>query len=189
MRIFLLRHTRVDVAKGVCYGRSDIALADSFANDFCEVRAKLPQDFHEDGTKVYSSPLQRCLKLANYLHPEPLLDARLLEYNFGTWEMQPWHSINDNYARCWFADYVNVPAPEGESYHAMAQRVASFYQEIVSSDAEQVVVVSHAGVIRLILAQILQMPLETSFHLSLDYGGLSLVETKLEHSQIRYINR
>lgn len=178
------------MATGICYGRSDVPLAPSFAIDRQEVIAKLPQHLLKDDTKVYSSPLQRCLKLAKHLHTnKPCIDARLLEYDFGTWEMQPWYSINDAYAQRWFADYVHLPAPEGESYHAMAQRVDSFYQTLLTSEAKQVIVISHAGVIRLLLAQILQIPLEVSFNLSLDYGGVSLVERKLEHSQVHYINR
>lgn len=197
MRIFLIRHTKVDITPAICYGRSDLPLAASFAADFQEVFSKLAPNLLELETRIYSSPLQRCLKLAQYLHKylhkylhsTPLIDTRLLEYNFGKWEMQPWQAINDHYAQRWFADYVNIPAPEGENYRAMGQRVADFYQEIITSDAEQLIVISHAGVIRLLLAQILQMPLELSFNLSLDYGGVSLVERKLEHSQIHYINR
>ena len=43
---------------------------------------------------VYSSPLLRCRKLADYLYPnKALLDSRIMEYNFGDWEGLAWNNI------------------------------------------------------------------------------------------------
>ena len=42
MEIYLIRHTSVSVEAGICYGQSDVPVAESFAAEAAQVRAKLP---------------------------------------------------------------------------------------------------------------------------------------------------
>lgn len=195
MQVYLIRHTRVNVVAGTCYGRSDVALADSFLLELATLHAILPRTF----TRIYTSPLQRCQQLAHHLAKhqtkhnlakDVVADARLQEYDFGSWELQPWRTINDAYAQRWFADYVNVAAPEGESYRTMQARVLAFWQELEQERLETCAIVTHAGVIRLILAHILAIPLEKSFQLLLETGSVSLLEIgSSQVCQVHYINR
>jgi alpha-ribazole phosphatase len=59
MDIYLIRHTRTAAEAGLCYGQTDMALAESFADDMQEVRAKLPAIASD--CPIFSSPLTRCL--------------------------------------------------------------------------------------------------------------------------------
>lgn len=43
MRLHFIRHTRPDIARGVCYGQSDIPLAASFAEEAEDVRVRLTE--------------------------------------------------------------------------------------------------------------------------------------------------
>ena len=63
MEIYLIRHTTPKIDKGVCYGQSDIELADSFSMEFKEISKSIPKTFE----KVYSSPLKRCTRLASLI--------------------------------------------------------------------------------------------------------------------------
>jgi alpha-ribazole phosphatase len=59
--IYLLRHTRLAGAEGLCYGRTDVPLAASFHEELAVIRAGLA------GVRfgaVWSSPAERCLRLA-----------------------------------------------------------------------------------------------------------------------------
>ena len=92
MQITVVRHTSVDVPKGICYGITDVPLASTFPDELIQVRHKLGSatfDF------VYSSPLIRCTTLANEIIPhQPIrTDNRLTELNFGNWEMAEWNTL------------------------------------------------------------------------------------------------
>ena len=84
MDIYLIRHTKTDTKKGLCYGQSDVPLADSFYDEALQLQQKLPE--LNGDCKVFSSPLSRCLRLANRFSDTVTTDERLLEMNFGNWE-------------------------------------------------------------------------------------------------------
>lgn len=63
MRLVLIRHTSVAVPRGICYGQTDVPLADSFPDEATMVKQRLSR-YHFDC--VYSSPLSRCVKLARF---------------------------------------------------------------------------------------------------------------------------
>lgn len=79
MKMTLVRHTSVDVPKGVCYGQSDVGLRATFAEEAERVRENLK------GRKfdaVYTSPLSRCVKLASFCgYEDAVRDKRLMEMN------------------------------------------------------------------------------------------------------------
>ena len=84
MQLYLIRHPPPAVASGICYGQTDLAVAqggyalEKLASD---LRRQLPA-----GARFFSSPLQRCRALAERLHADVSIDSRLQEMNFGTWD-------------------------------------------------------------------------------------------------------
>lgn len=185
MNVYLIRHTRVAVQRGVCYGRSDVRLAQTFDEELVRLREKLPGTFHV----VYSSPLSRCVRLAECLSSSVHVDARLQEYDFGQWEMMRWDDIDKE--EPWFSDFVNTPAPDGESFAQMYERVATFWQEVIVPlrGYEDVAIVTHAGVIRALLALILEMPLSNTFQLSISNASVTNLNVWPTHVQVEAINR
>ena len=93
MNITLIRHTEVSIEKGICYGQSDIELANSFEKEKIVIQNKLKPDVFDI---TYSSPLKRCKKLAKALFAdkEIVYDNRLMELNFGDWEGKHWDDIS-----------------------------------------------------------------------------------------------
>lgn len=88
MEVILIRHTSVDVPPGVCYGQTDVPLKPTFEQEAAvtqeNLKAFLPFDH------VYTSPLTRCVRLATYCgYPDAERDKRIMEINFGSWEMKP----------------------------------------------------------------------------------------------------
>src|SRR4028118_1276170 len=83
MEIYLIRHTTPLIEKGICYGQSDIPLADSFESEWEIIRQQLPKEMD----CIYTSPLKRCWQLARKLEQHyqvPLFtDKRLMEMHFG----------------------------------------------------------------------------------------------------------
>jgi alpha-ribazole phosphatase len=168
MKLTIIRHTSVDVPAGVCYGFSDVPLKPSFQAEAEVVKNQLAGKIFD---KVYSSPLSRCTLLAEYCgYPSPILDPRIKELNFGDWEMKSWMEIDKPEATAWFADWLNYPAKNGESYQMMQKRVNAFMDELKSSGAESVCVFTHGGVVRLIHVYTGVYTLEKSFEFAVEYG-------------------
>ena len=93
MKVYLVRHTSVDVAPGTCYGQTDVPLRASFQEE-AEVCKKALQDTGMRFSRIYTSPLSRCTRLAAYCgFPEAERDERLKEMNMGEWEMQRFEEI------------------------------------------------------------------------------------------------
>jgi alpha-ribazole phosphatase len=176
MDIYLVRHSKTTAAQGLCYGQTDIALAENFAEEAAKIRAKLP-DLAPD-CLVFSSPLSRCLSLAKYISETAQTDARLTEINFGDWENSPFDAIDPETLRHWTDNFVLVAPPNGESFSDLCGRAKAFWQELIKLDAPQVVMVTHAGFIRALLAVVLDLPLANAFQIRV---GLSSVH-KLHHS-------
>lgn len=143
MKIYFVRHTSVDVPRGVCYGQTDVSLKSTFEEEALVIKQEL-QSLQTD--LVFSSPLSRCIRLAHFCTFEcPILDARLMELNFGDWEYKFWDDVDMS---IWSDDWVNTPAPNGESFAQMYQRVVSFFQDLKAYRAENIIVFTHAGVLR-----------------------------------------
>ena len=168
MEIYLIRHTTPNVAKGICYGQTDLDITESFEEEVASIRPYLPENI----ASVYSSPLQRCRKLAEALFPQKniVLQKDLMELNCGTWEMQVWNEIPKEEMQPWLDDFINIVVPEGESYLQMHDRVINQFQQI-AQESKPAVIVAHGGVLRSILAHITHTPLKESFDVfSCHYG-------------------
>ncbi|WP_297090546.1 alpha-ribazole phosphatase [uncultured Draconibacterium sp.] len=163
MKIIAIRHTSVAVEPGVCYGQTDVDVAKSFGEEQKRIVAGL-ESLNFD--KIWSSPLKRCLTLAQNLFPddEVNVDPRLKELNFGDWEMCTWEKIyNETEGKEWMENYQTMPTKNGESYPEMVDRVTAFVQEITESDAGNCVIVAHAGVIRILKSIIERIPISELF--------------------------
>ena len=174
MVIYLMRHTAVDVPQGVCYGQTDVPLKPTFETEATQTAANL-QGLSFD--KVYTSPLTRCVRLATFCgYPDAERDDRLKELNFGDWEMQYFHKIKDPNLQCWYDDYLNVKATNGESFADQYKRVAAFLDEVRQKEGENTVVFAHGGV--LICAQIYAKLIhpEEAFQAVPAYGGVFLYQ-------------
>jgi alpha-ribazole phosphatase len=158
--IYLIRHTTPAVAKGLCYGQTDLGVTDGFTGEVVAIGRVLPADI----AVVYSSPLQRCTRLAETLFPDHHLRLRneLMEIHCGEWEMRGWDDLPPEEIDPWMADFVNVRIPGGESYVDLHRRVTACWEEIVR-ESGSVAVITHGGVIRSILAGISGVALADSF--------------------------
>jgi len=174
MEVYLIRHTTPKIEKGICYGNSDIPLADSFPDELERIKQKL--SLKTEQAQVYSSPLQRCKILATSLFGENIIyDQRLKELNFGDWELKNWDHINQKSLNSWMDDFVNVPCPNGESYIDLSKRTSLFLEDIKKDNHSQNVVITHGGVIRSILSSINNIPLEDSFKIEVNYGDVHMI--------------
>lgn len=169
MDVILIRHTAVAVEKGICYGVSDVPLASDFAQAANQPCAQLPPG----PWRVISSPALRCRKLAELLDPQLITDHRLLELNFGDWELRRWDEIPRSEIDHWSEDIVNRAPPGGETFAALAMRAEACIHEFKRLfSGQKIVCVTHAGVIRALLAPRQGIALRDAFALHVDFGGV-----------------
>lgn len=174
MKVTLIRHTRVGVEKGTCYGWSDVPVANTFEEEAAKVKADLVRYGKFD--KVFSSPLTRAHKLATYCgYPDARLDARLKELNMGEWEMKKFDEIEDDNLHKWYDDYMHTAATGGESFSQLYARVASFLNELKQRDYDNVAIFAHGGV--LVCAGIYGglFPEKGCIENLVDYGGIEQI--------------
>lgn len=178
MIVYLIRHTRLKFIPDLCYGQSEMDLLDWHFER--AVKRLKKQVLLQPRDTIYSSPLKRCVILAKALSKGPCrvkVDHRLMELNFGQWEMQDWNTIDDQDMLDWSKDMINRALPGGESYAQLYQRVGDFWKFLIQMDPEQAAVCTHGGVIKALLAHILDIPIDKSLGLHLHYGETIRIET------------
>lgn len=169
MILHLIRHPKPIIEPGVCYGQRDIP-AENAAAVAEHLALQLPS-----GLPVFSSPLQRCRELASCLSPIPVFDPRLMEMAFGDWEGRPWTAIPRAELDAWAADVAGFAPPGGESPTALQQRALAF---VASLNVPEAVIVTHAGVIRTLLAYWQKLPPARWTSLVFDYGSCTRVQVR-----------
>ncbi|WP_132052707.1 alpha-ribazole phosphatase [Pseudocnuella soli] len=185
MELYLIRHTTPAVASGICYGQADLDVTDSFATEAGCISKHLPAHI----AQVYSSPLQRCRKLAEHLFPQHNIrfDDRLKEINCGNWELSPWESIEAAHLQHWTDNLADAVIPEGESYRQLYHRVAHFYDQLPKM--APVAVVTHGGVIRSMLAHMQGVDILDSFEaFQIRYGCTIRVVHQTDGHQYEYLH-
>lgn len=146
MKLVFIRHTSVNVPKGICYGNTDVQLASTFQQEAQQVKEGLASYQFE---KVYSSPLSRCTRLAGFCgYPDAIRDARLKEINFGDWEMKSYDEIKDPKLQEWYDDYINVAPPGGESVIDQRNRLEAFISEVKCDGRDTAIgIFTHGGIL------------------------------------------
>lgn len=179
------------VAPDICYGQSDVDLAESFETELKGLHSKLA---HVRQPFLVSSPLHRCLRLAEALAQHfktPLVnkDARLMELNFGEWELKSWADIPQGVVTEWSDAHIKQAPPNGESYLDLHTRSKQFFDELTQmKDIESVLVLTHAGVIRALVSEIAGMPLREASKIEVNYGSVTHISVENGITQLKQVN-
>jgi alpha-ribazole phosphatase len=195
MKLTLVRHTSLAIAPSICYGQSDVDVSVNFTVEHKSLKDKLASSSFD---AIYTSPLQRCHKLAEALCADPSLgftksdiqfDARLKELHFGDWEMSPWDEIPRDIFDIWANDYANLAPPNGETFSQLHARAKSFVADVSShSYGKNILVVTHGGFIRALIAEVLQMPLKRLFRITIDHASITQLEFNGEVPKVLFMN-
>ncbi|MCP4553109.1 MAG: alpha-ribazole phosphatase [Bacteroidetes bacterium] len=168
MDLFFIRHTSVDVPKGLCYGHSNVPLSKSFEVESQQVLSQL-KGVNID--RIYSSPLSRCTDLAGKINASYKTDDRLKELNFGDWEGLKWDDLNNEYGLKWMNDYVNLSCPNGESFQNLMDRFEQFIKEVENKN-EHLILVTHSGIIRAAYHYFNNIPIKKLFDVAVLFGSV-----------------
>lgn len=186
MEFYLVRHTRVAVPRGTFYGHTDVELGGNLEEDFNRINRRLPKD----GFVIYSSPSRRCMTLAEkFPETQIVADKRLMELNFGDWEMKTMEELQSREFDHWFQNFVDVACPNGESFRELYNRSVAAFDDICKKKQPKNVIIAHGGVVRALLSHILEFPLKNAFSLYIAFGSVTKIRIKPQKTEVLYINR
>ncbi|QQZ40590.1 alpha-ribazole phosphatase family protein [Pseudomonas sp. SK3(2021)] len=180
LRLDLLRHGETELGGGL-RGSLDDALTDA---GWQQMRAAVIGQGPWD--RLVSSPLQRCARFAEELGARlalPVtLDPDLQELHFGAWEGQSAAALMATDAealgRFWADPYAFTP-PQGEPVLAFSARVLGAVERLHQRHAgERVLLVSHGGVMRLLLARARGLPRAQLLNVEVAHGALFALTVK-----------
>jgi len=191
MNIYLINHPEVYNPNNTCFGQSELPLVENFTIDFTWFSENLAHLKDKDRTSYLSSPFRRCTKLANFLSNENYeVDKRLADLNFGNWELKEWQDINLTQLNKWREDFVNYKMPKGESLSDLFDRANNFYQEILLSKKENIILVTHASVIKCLLCSVMGLSLQNVLDFEISNSSISKIkfDEELYQDKVIFIN-
>mgnify|MGYP001814463585 FL=1 len=135
--------------------------------------------------RIVTSPLLRCREFALQLGERlavPVHDeARFREVGFGEWEGRTRSELEQaqpGQVERFYRDPVAHRPPGAEPLDAFVTRVGGAFTELLGRhEGETVLVVAHAGVIRAILAHVLDIPPASMYRIHVANAGISRVRT------------
>lgn len=145
---------------------------------------------------LYASDLQRAMRTGELIaqqlvQPLPVqTDTAWRELFFGDWEGLTYQQIVERYPQNlqFFTDATRFAPVNGEPFSALLQRVRSAFQQLMqevrSLPEGDIVLVSHAGVLRLLLCLLLGMPFDRQWQLRLGNGSLSAIDCVPENTDV-----
>ncbi|TQV83989.1 alpha-ribazole phosphatase family protein [Exilibacterium tricleocarpae] len=175
----ILRHGECEGGQ-LYLGSTDVLLTESGWRQMRNAIDASPAPWQQ----IITSPLQRCYRFATQLSSDedlPLMvESRLRETDFGTWEGREVDEVwqtEKSAVIAWIEDPVAASPPEGETTREFFYRVLGGYNRIVNNyRGKRVLLVTHGGVIRMLLAHVLQMPLTAVSRFAVPHACLSRVE-------------
>jgi len=134
--------------------------------------------------QIITSPLRRCHDFSTYLgqkHEIPVaVENRFTEIGFGEWEGCSSKELQQRDPGCvarFYHDPVGNRPRGAEPLSDFMSRIISAWDEINDRDQDiHILIVSHAGVMRAIIAHVLGMPMENIYRLQI--GNASLLSIR-----------
>lgn len=169
--LYLLRHGEIDTL-GILAGRTDVALS-----SFGFKQLSLATSSLKSIDRCISSPLVRCFQYANLFCQQQNLSLevqnQLQEMDFGDWDGKTYQSlwkIDDQSTTSAIGDFWQNPwqkqPPNGESMTSFTSRIDHWWKSFCDeNESKNTLVFTHAGVIKHLLARVLNLPIPGISHM------------------------
>ena len=194
MRLWLVRHgeTEANVA-GLYSGHAPTPLTGrgiAQAQTLGTLLRNVPVD------NVLCSELERARHTTQLILGDREVPVRnmpeLNEMFFGDWEMRHHRDLAredaENYA-VWCNDWQNATPTNGEGFQAFSQRVERFIAQLADyKTCQNLLVVSHQGVLSVLIARLLSMPAAAMWHFRVEQGCWSAIDFCDDFAVLKVLN-
>ena len=193
-RVYLFRHGETANAHNICLnGHYDVALSDKGLEQARQL-ARALQD--HPIRAVYSSDLQRTHNGARLIAEphglDPIVFPELRELSFGKWEGMSLIELNQKFPGEMDQRIKQTElfrADGGESFQELNDRVIPKFNEIIASHPDEtIVLMSHGGVNRAILAHLLGFPITNLFRISQFYAAVNIIQFYEDQVMVELLN-
>ena len=193
-RLLLIRHGEVEAQYQKKFGGwIDMNLSPNGRR-----QARVLADYlrHKTIDAVYASPMKRVQQtLAPSLkrngHQQTIMEG-LMEINFGDWTGLGWQEVEDQFkfkSHLWLDEIQARGIPNGESGKVFRQRVEPCLRWILQQhQGQNVAIFCHGGVIRMILAILLKLPLPKTNQFDIEYAGITQVALHPHMVEVELLN-
>ena len=201
--IYLIRHGQtVDSEEKKYKGHIDVPLSEEGAEQARRL-GEYMTGMLVDGShpangldNVFCSDLSRAVSTAEYISwsfgLKPHVMPEIRERNFGRWEGMTFDEIRAEYPEefdAWEDDPLKFSPVGGESTEDVRDRIMPAFNEIIRSNhGKHIAIVAHGGVNRVILCEILGMPLEHIFRIEQDFCALNIIKFYDEMPVLKSLN-
>ncbi len=191
--LYLVRHGAIIRVAGRAYiGQIDLPLSEEGVDQAWAMRKWLePVRF----SHVCASDLSRAQRTSKIIVGNRVRSidslAALREINLGEWEGVSFEEIKQRFPEEFAArgrDIENWRPPGGESFADCRMRVMDALRAILSTSEGNLLVVGHAGVNRLILCDLLGIPVANLHSIGQDYGCVNIIEFSETRSRLKLLN-
>ncbi len=193
IKLILIRHPATKWENQPRYlGRTDIALSQKG-----EKQAELISNYlrNKNIFAIYSSNLMRAYQTASIIARHHSLkvkkDGRLNEIDFGEWEGMAFRQIQKKYpelARKYLLDPLKTKIPKAESLIKFRNRIKESMDKILTQEKGTIAIISHAGVNRIIICNLLKLPFSYFWQIKQDVGAINIIEIHKNTNIIFLIN-
>jgi len=125
---------------------------------------------------IATSPMKRCSEFADYISKKSKISYSIIEdfkeIGFGDWQGKTSHQIGEEVVERFKNDPINNPVNNAENLYDFQTRVIKSYLEIIENlnSENKILIIAHAGVIRVIKSYILKLPIEKMFTICIKPG-------------------
>ena len=193
-RLWLIRHAEVEGRyQGVFGGQVDMDLSPRGHEQAAALARYLRS---RTVSAIYASPMKRVQQtlqpwVVNGV-PRPTIVPELREVDFGAWTGLTFGQVQDRYgvsAWEWLRQLECGAVPEGECAATFRSRVEPCLRRIIRDHpGQEVAIVCHGGVIRMILAILLDLPLSRMGYFQIEYASLTQVRLRPEQTELQLVN-
>lgn len=179
MNIYIVRHGKTSYNdQGVYYGNLDCSLNEEGMIQGKALNSRLK---HINFSKVYVSPKKRAKETLQIINPgcQVIEDGRITERSFGIFEGLSYKEIEKRYPienKAWMEDWKGFTPKGGESFHDFYYRVRSFMEDIHKEKEDDILVVTHGGVMKAIYCYILDDNDELYWRFTSKNGDMALIK-------------
>ena len=177
---YLIRHGETDFnKKRFFYGKADVSINETGKEQASNIHQLLKG---RDISRIYTSQLKRTQETATIIFPDQIPKAykALNERDFGLWEGRTANVIQAAFPLVWeewLESPFDVTPSKAEPFQKFKDRVQSIVEEIRETDDDEIAIVGHLGVLRLIY-QFLVDPEADFWSIDIPQGTVLLLEDK-----------
>ncbi|MBJ3591516.1 adenosylcobalamin/alpha-ribazole phosphatase [Salmonella enterica subsp. enterica serovar Saintpaul] len=194
MRLWLVRHgeTEANVA-GLYSGHAPTPLTE---RGIAQAKTLATLLRHAPIEHVLCSELERARHTTQLILGDRDIPQRIMpelnEMFFGDWEMRHHRDLAredaENYA-LWCNDWQNATPTNGEGFQAFSQRVERFIAQLADdTESQNLLIVSHQGVLSVLIARLLSLPATSMWHFRVEQGCWSAIDINDNFAVLKVLN-